>query len=254
MPASKPKSIQSVTKSHEIIEALQRMRIAGVSELGEEVDLHPSTVHAHLTSLRKTGLVMKEGSKYKLSLHFLRIGGQLRNEIPIYNEGWKEVDTIARETGEMANIGIEEQGELVVVYMAEGEKAIDKRTPIGKRNNLHCTGMGKAILAELPEDQVKEIIDTVELTKETTKTITNEDVLFDELKKTRKRGFALDKEEIHEGVHCIATSVKKDGHPVGAISVTGPKSRFTDNEYREKMKQVLLESANVIELNLKFHN
>lgn len=254
MQEKTPKSIQSVMKSYSIITALLGTGGAGVSELSDEVGLHPSTVHAHLTSLCECGLVVKDGTEYRMSLRFLEFGDRLRNAIPMYQEGRKEISAVARETGEMTNMAVREGNELVVIHMSEGDDAIEKQTLVGKRNDLHCTGMGKAILAELSEEQVNKVIDDVGLPASTSNTITARDELFDSLKKVRQQGYALDAEELYDGVYCIATSIKKDGDLAGAISVTGPAHRFSNEKYQADLRHSLLEAANIIELNLKFHS
>ena len=247
------KSIKSVTKTHEIIKCLLDTRGAGVSEIAAEVDLHPSTVHAHLSSLLECGLVVKERSEYSASLRFLEMGGRLRNVIPVYRKGRKEIEDLASKTGERTNIVVREGSEEVVIHMSEGEKAIEKHIHVGKRHRMHCTGGGKAILAELPEELVHEIVDDAGLPAMTANTITDRDELFDELKRIRERGYAIDEEELYDGVHCIATPICEDGKPVGAIGISGPTSRLGDEQYQTELRRPLLEAANVIELNLKFH-
>lgn len=248
------KSIQSVMKSYDIVTALLGTGGTGVSELSDEVGLHPSTVHAHLSSLCECGLVVKDGTEYRMSLRFLEFGDRLRNTIPMYREGRKEIIAVARETGEMTNMAVREGNELVVIHMSEGDDAIEKQTPVGKRNYLHCTGMGKAILAELSEEQINEVISDVGLPALTSNTITTRDELFDSLKKIRQQGYALDEEELYEGVYCIATSIQTGDDLAGAISVTGPAHRFSNEAYQAELRHSLLEAANMIELNLKFHS
>lgn len=254
MRETPPKSIQSVMKSYNIITALLGAGGAGVSELADEVGLHPSTVHAHLASLCECGLVVKDGTEYRMSLRFLEFGDRLRNAIPMYQKGRTEITAVARETGEMTNMAVREGNELVVIHMSEGDNAIEKQTPVGKRNHLHCTGMGKAILAELSEERVHRIVDDVGLPASTSNTITAKDELFDALKNIRQQGYALDAEELYEGVYCVATSVKRGDDLAGAISVTGPARRFSNEQYQADLRRSLLEAANVIELNLKFHS
>lgn len=253
MGAKTKKSIKAVKKTFEIIQTLEELDGGGVSEVAEEVDLHPSTVHAHLQSLLEYGFVIKSGNIYRPSLKFLEIAGQTRHNKSIYQEGWREVESMAHDTGEMGNIGVEENGEIAVIYMSEGGQAVEKQTPIGKRNPLHCTGLGKAILADLPVERVESIIDERGLQARTEHTICDRDALFEELETIRKQGYALDNEELHMGIQCLATSVNVNGQPVGAISVTGPKNRFEDETYREKLLQRLLETENLIEVNLQFH-
>jgi DNA-binding IclR family transcriptional regulator len=223
-----------------------------VSQVADAVDLHPSTVHAHLRSLVDYGFVIKQGTTYRPSFRLLEFGGRLRQATPLYRHGWREVQSLARETGEMANLAVEEDGQIVVLYMAEGEKSVQKETAVGKRNPMHCTGLGKALLAEFPEERVEAIVEASGLEPRTANTITDRETLFEELRTIRDRGYALDDEELHEGIQCIATAVRVDGDAVGGISLTGPKERFDGEAARERLAQGLLETKNVIEVNLRF--
>ncbi len=121
----------------------------------------------------------------------------------------------------MTNMAVREGNELVVVHMSERDNAIEKQTPVGKRNHLHCTGLGKAVLAEPSKEQVHRIVGNVGLPASTSNTITGREGLFDALKNIRQQGYARDAEELYEGVYCIVTSVKKGDDLAGAISVTG---------------------------------
>jgi DNA-binding IclR family transcriptional regulator len=252
MTTESGRSIKAVGKSLEILETLERFGGGGVSEVAAAVDLHPSTVHAHLRSLVDNGFVIKQGTTYRPSFRLLEFGGRLRQATPLYSHGWREVQAMARETGEMSNLAVEEDGQIVVLYMAEGEKSVQKRTAVGKRNPMYCTGLGKALLAELPRERVERIVEMSSLEAHTPETITDPEALFEELESIRERGYAIDDEELHEGIQCLATTVRVDGTPIGAISLTGPKERFADGANRERFAQQLLETRNVIEVNLRF--
>jgi len=245
------RSIKAVGKSLEVVEALDRLGGAGVTDVAEAVDRHPSTVHAHLRSLREHGYVRKEGTTYRLSLRLLELGGRRRRSVPLYRHGWRELQAISHETGEIGNLAVEEDGEVVFLYTGEGEQAVHRKTATGKRRPMHCTALGKAILAELPRERVETILDG-DLERYTARTITDREALLEDLEATRGRGYALDDEELNAGVQCIARVVRVDGEPAGAISLTGPKERFSDERYRDDLVQQLSETANVIEVNFRF--
>jgi DNA-binding IclR family transcriptional regulator len=119
--------------------------------------------------------------------------------------------------------------------------------------HLHCTALGKAILAYLPEERVREIIDTHGLPERTDATITDEEELFDELEGIRDRGYARDMEERVAGLLCVAAPIRNlDGDPLGAISVSGPTSRMKGERFDEEVPEELTSTANVIELNLNY--
>jgi DNA-binding IclR family transcriptional regulator len=101
-------------------------------------------------------------------------------------------------------------------------------TRIGSSNPVHCTSVGKAILAFLPEERVGEILKRVKFERFTQRTIGSADALRTEIEKTRRRGYAVDDEEYEEGLRCIAVPLlDAQRFPVGAVSVSGPSFRVT---------------------------
>jgi DNA-binding IclR family transcriptional regulator len=101
-------------------------------------------------------------------------------------------------------------------------------TRIGSSNSVHCTSVGKAILAFLPEDRVAEILRRTRFERFTHRTITTPEALRTEIEKTRRRGYAVDDEELEEGLRCIAVPLlDADRQPVAAVSVSGPSFRVT---------------------------
>jgi DNA-binding IclR family transcriptional regulator len=101
-------------------------------------------------------------------------------------------------------------------------------TRVGASNPVHCTSVGKAILAFLPPERANEVLRRVRFERLTTRTIGNVDALRTELEKTKRRGYAVDDEELEEGLRCIAVPVLDAQRlPVAAVSVSGPSFRVT---------------------------
>ena len=99
---------------------------------------------------------------------------------------------------------------------------------------MHCTSSGKAMLSYMPEKDVESIIKQWGLPAQTSKTITEPELLFDELDRIRKRGYAIDQEEETLGVRCIAAAIRDyDGYAVGALSISGSVMSITENNYDE---------------------
>jgi DNA-binding IclR family transcriptional regulator len=101
-------------------------------------------------------------------------------------------------------------------------------TRIGASNPIHCTSVGKAILAFLPEERVAEVLRRTHFERFTDRTIATAEALRVEIEKTRRRGYAVDDEELEEGLRCIAVPVLDAQRlPVAAVSVSGPSFRVT---------------------------
>ncbi|RBI59436.1 IclR family transcriptional regulator [halophilic archaeon] len=236
-----------------IVEALRELDGAGVTELSNHLSMSKSTVHDHLTTLRQHDYVTKDEGTYVVGLGFFEVGEYARKRRKIYEVARPEVQALAEETGELANLMVEEHGRGVYLYRAQGEKAVTLDTHTGKRRYLHNTALGKAILAHLPEKRVIEILDNHGLPAATENTITDREELHDELEKIRSSGIAYCGQERVEGLQCVAAPVLgKDQEVLGAISVAAPTTRMQGERFEEKIPELVLQAANVVEINVTY--
>ncbi|AUV80849.1 IclR family transcriptional regulator [Salinigranum rubrum] len=245
--------VMAVETTATILKKLVELDGAGVTELSKHLDVTKGTVHNHLTTLEENKLVVREDGEFRLGLRFFEYGEHVKSQHKIYEVGVSEVDKLAEETGELGNILVEEHGLGTYLYRSEGENALSLDTDIGSRVYLHQTGLGKAILAHLPDERVEEIIQEHGLEPSTEQTITTREALLEELSDIRDRGYAIDMEERAEGIRCVAAPViTNDGVVRGAVSVAGPASRMR-GEYLETTVSDLVErAANVISINLSY--
>lgn len=241
--------VRTTEKSLEIISVLNELGEARLTELVNELDLGKSAVHNHLSTLEEHGYIIKEDNTYRLSFKFLDIGGRMRGEMDIYKVAEPKVNELAEESGELVHLVIEEGGMGVYLCRAKGERAVDLDTYIGCHHLMHSSAFGKAILSHLPRKRVEEIIDQHGMPEVTPKTITSREELFEELERTRERGFAVDDEERLEGLRCIAAPIRFNSDVVGAISVSAPTARIDDDWESNDFIEPLRRATNVIELN-----
>lgn len=223
---------------------------AGVTEISEELDFSKSAVHGHLATLKDEGLVVKNGYTYRLSLQFLDIAEHVKNEVAKHNIVKDKVNSLAVDTGELVHFGTKEEGQVVYISKARGDAAVETVSSIGKRMPMHSTSLGKAILAELSSEQVEQIIEQHGLPKRTEATITHTESLYEELEKTRQRGYAIDDEENIPGIRCIGMAIAApDTDVLGALSISGPSQRMTDERIENDLSEIIAQAANVIEVN-----
>jgi len=242
--------VQAVQTSCEILGALRELDEAGISELAEELARSKATIHNHLQTLLDQEFVVRRGEKYALSLRFVDFGEYAKTGLEIYEIAKAEVERLAAETGEVAQFMVEEHGRGVYVHKARGEDAIQTSSYIGNRKNLHCTALGKAILAQLPRERVDVIIDETGLTQHTDRTVTTRAELFEQIEQVREHGVAFDDEEALRGLRCVAAPVDNHaGQRAAAVSVSGPTSRFKGQRFREEYPELVRGAANVIEVN-----
>ena len=132
-------------------------------------------------------------------------------------------------SGETANIAIFENGEIVFVSQIESQEPIRAFFRTGERRPAHASGIGKALLAEMPRAAVEAIIASKGLARFTDKTIVAAEPLLADLALTHVRGWALDDEERNAGMRCIAAAVFNEfGDPIAGVSISGPVARLDD--------------------------
>lgn len=242
------KRVKSVERAFAVLGVVREEGSVRIDDVASALDLPTSTAHVHLKTLESVGYVVAGEDGYRPSYRFLRDGVTVRQRSDVYRVARPRVDELAAETAEVANLGVEENGQRVILHQAEGEDAVHDNAPIGEFTNMHWTALGKAILARLPEERVEDIVETYGLPDSLDATITDSGALFDELATTRDREYALEDEERREGIRSVAVPLTVDEDVVGAISVTGPKERFDDARIEREIVPQLRSTRNVIEL------
>lgn len=245
--------IKATETTFRILNALKEMEGAGVTELSKELDIPKSSVHNYLSTLRQEEYVVKEGQKYRVGLRLLELGSYARHQKPIYDVARPELDKLAEQTGELVNLMVEEHGRGIYIYRSKGGDAVSVNAYTGHRVYLHNTALGKAILSEMPEGRVEEIIDRHGLPASTEHTINGREELFDALEAIRERGVAFDREEHLHGLKCAAMPVTRNSGAVqGAISIAGPTSRMKGERFEEELPELLGNAVNIVELNITY--
>lgn len=248
-----PRTLDSVQKTLDVVEALWRAEGAGVTELTELVDLPKSTVHAHLSTLREEGYVVQAEGEYRLGLRFLTYGEHVKTAQPLYQVAREPVADLAERTGERVFCATEENGLATVLCVAEGERSLQSNITVGTHVFLHASAVGKAMLAAMPRERVEAVIDQWGLPSFTEETITTRDALFAELADVRERGVAVNVGEYRPGVHVVAAPIEAaDGTVEGAVALAGPEQRLRSEWGAETLDDHLLAAANTVEVNLNF--
>lgn len=252
-PDERPgRRIQSVEIAFNILEIVRKQNQISMTELADKLDHSKSTIHSHLRTLEDQEVIVRKENGYRLSLRILDMATDVHNQIGNYDVIVNEVDALAEETDEIAQFGLEEHGQVSYLYKAMGNSAVETASRAGVKQPIYSTSLGKAILAYLPDDRTEEIVSATKFNAKTSKTITTPRDLHSKLEEIADRGYAIDDEENIDGLRCVAAPVKNNEMVLGAISVTGPASRITDDRLHGELADNVQRAANVIELNTKF--
>lgn len=242
------KRITAVKRAFKVINVLREQGPVRINDVADELDMPTSTAHVYLKTLESVDYVVQNEDGYQLGLRFLRDGSVARNNRSIYSVAKSEIDKLAESTDEVANLGVEENGQRVIIYQLEGSEAVYDNALIGEYTNMHWTALGKAILSELPEEYVTQIIEYYGLPAATADTIADPETLFEELASIREQGYALEDEERRTGIRSIAIPIRVNERVLGAISLSGPKERFDADRIMDELLPALKDCRNVVEV------
>jgi IclR family KDG regulon transcriptional repressor len=225
-----PYRVQVLDRALAIIDALTDGRDdATLADLAERVKLHKSTVHRLVSILERHRIVERDAQtgRYRLGLRLFELGTIAVGRFNIRDRAHPYLERLLFEVDETVHLCGLDAGEVLYLDKIEPSRSVRMASRIGRRNPVHCTSVGKAMMAYLPDQEQDAILRKHGLRRLTAKTITTPAELKAELRTIRERGYALDNEENEEGVRCIGAAVlDHTGHPVAAISVSAPSFRL----------------------------
>ena len=210
--------------------------------------LHKSTAFRLLDALRRHGLVSFDEStaRYRLGLRLYELGMAAVSRLDVSQCAPPYLESLVADTGESASLGIFEDPEIVHILRVESAHPLRLPSLAGRRSPAYCTGIGKAILAHLDSARLDNYLSTVTLHARTPRTITDRELLRDDLKRVRARGWSLDDEEIFPGLRCVAAPIFNfDGRVIAGISVAGPVSRMPKDSLPKFTTRVTTAAAEI---------
>jgi IclR family acetate operon transcriptional repressor len=245
--------VQSVERAFLLLEALAGAGPEGMtlSELGRGLGVSKSTAYAILQTLLAGGFVADAGTgmsrRYRLGMALARLGDVVVSQIALRDVAMPVLRELTAATGQTSRVAVlEESYAIVIGRVDEPTSTIRFTANLGKREHLHCSAVGKAMLAALPAETVHQILATAGMPGKTSHTITDEAALLAELEGVARHGYAIDDEEDAEGVFCVGSAVfDRSGGCVGAVSVTGLKLDLPAWRI-EQLGQIVGEHANRI--------
>ena len=228
--------VRSVAKALMILDMLALThRGMSLGEIAKKLGAPKSTVHGLLSTLREYGYVEQSplDGCYQLGIHLFELGMAVADNWDVRKVAAPYIERLLNEMQETVHLVVLDNGEVLYIDKRESNQSLRIVSKVGARLPAHCTGVGKVLLAHLPPTEIKKIIETKGLCKYTKNTITNPDFLEKELQKIRRQGYAIDDEEIMDGLRCVAAPIKDHkGEVCAAISVSGPVVRLDGDKLR----------------------
>ena len=228
--------IQSLERALRVLRLVGEADGLSLSEVASIADLPPSTAYRILTTLQRWGMVDfdESGQLWYIGVETFRMGAAFLRRRKLAERARTVMQDLMTRCGETANLAVAEEGCVVFVSQVETHEAIRAFFRPGTRSPYHASGIGKAILAYLDEEQLARVIERSVLQAFTKKTRSTETRLRADLARIRRRGWSLDDEERFAGMRCVAAPIFNEfGEPVGGVSVSGPSVRVTSAKARE---------------------
>jgi IclR family acetate operon transcriptional repressor len=221
-------TIKSLDRAMEVFEFLSEGQGKALSTLAADLDQSPATIYRILVTLEGRGLVEfdQQGQVWHVGAQAFVIGARFLKRTSLVERARPILRQLMEQTGETANLGIEQNGHVLFVSQVETHASIRAFFPPGTLSRLHASGIGKALMAQMDKTRVDKLLAAAPLEQFTEFTLTQRTALIADLATTRARGYAIDGEERNIGMRCIAAPVFDiHGEAVAGISVSGPTSR-----------------------------
>ena len=236
-PGTSVGQVQSLTRGLSILEALAETEGGlTLTDLAHRVQLPASTAHRLLSTLQRMGYVYQAGDLglWYIGLQAFTVGSTFLANRDFVAQSHSYMRRLMEQAGETANLAILDGTEAVFIAQVQCHEMMRTLVKLGSRVPLHASGVGKAIFAALPDEQIDAILKVIGLPRITENTIVVPETMWAALRVIRQRGYSFDDEEHARSTRCVAASIfDEHAEPLGAISLAGPSSRLSDERIRQ---------------------
>jgi DNA-binding IclR family transcriptional regulator len=218
-------------------------------EISTQLELHRSTTFRFLATLMDSGFIEQNprNGKYHLGVTSFELGNAFLMHTNLHQKAIPILESLRDGSGETIHLAVLEGDEVVYLEKLAGLHPIGLMSSrVGNRSPAYCTGLGKALLANLPSDEIQKVIQKTKLKQYTPKTITDKQLLLEELSRIKTSGYAVDHEEHEEGVMCVAAPVFDHSGVVASLSAAGPVERITQKVEQKQLELQVKEAAELI--------
>jgi DNA-binding IclR family transcriptional regulator len=223
--------MKSLIKAIDTIDAVSEAGSVGIRELSTITGLPPSTTHRIVATLVRKHYLQQDPvtKRYSLSFRFLELGSKVQQQTHLTTIARPHLQRLMAETKESVNLAVRDGDSAVYLDIVQSNYSmLQLFTRPGARVPLYATGVGKLFLSRMNAAELKAYLQRVALTPFTRYTLNKRDKLIDDLKLIRNRNFAVDNEEIENGVRCVAGLIfDHKRQPAASVSITGAAMRVT---------------------------
>ena len=258
--AKKEKSeyiIQAVSHALDLLEQFHdEVDELGVTELSKRLKLHKNNVFRLLATLESRNYIEqnKVTENYRLGLKTLELGQTFIKQMGLLRQSRPVLEGLVKECNETTYVAILKEAHIVYLDVVETDLTVRVVPRVGARLPAYCTAAGKVQIAYMTDEELENYLPTKEMKRYTPKTIVDKDELKKHLKVIAEQGYAIDDEEMDVGVKCVGAPIRDyTRRIIGAVSVSGPSMRFTDERLEKELIPLVIRSGDEISHKLGYH-
>ncbi|WP_325437717.1 IclR family transcriptional regulator [Pseudomonas nitroreducens] len=246
---------QSLEKGLAVLRAFNaRSRTMNLAEVAEAADITKSSAQRMIHTLEALGYVCKhpQTKRFQLTPQVMEIGYNYLAADTLVDVANPFLAELAQTTGETTNLTEPVRTDMLYVARFVGPKFIPIHLPIGSRIPMYCTASGRAFLSALSDDEVLELLQGSDLSSHTQYTRTSLEEILAEIAEIRRKGYAINSEELFLGDMAVAAPVRNSqGRPVASVHVVAPTSRWTREDAERRLAPAAIECARAISTSIR---
>jgi DNA-binding IclR family transcriptional regulator len=249
--------IQAVDQALDLLEQFHdEVDELGVTELSKRLKLHKNNVFRLLATLESRGYIEQNRvtENYRLGLKTLQLGQTFIRQMGLLRQARPVLEWLVEQCNETSYVAILKDLHIVYLDVVETNLTVRVVPRVGARLPAYCTAAGKVQLAYMTDEELDNYFPGRELKGYTANTITDRDTLKKQLQLVAERGYAIDNEELDPGVRCVSAPIRDyTRRIVGAVSISGPSMRFTDERLEKELIPLVVKAGDEISTKLGFN-
>lgn len=258
--AKKEKSeyiIQAVSHALDLLEQFHdEVDELGVTELSKRLKLHKNNVFRLLATLESRNYIEqnKVTENYRLGLKTLELGQTFIKQMGLLRQSRPVLEALVKECNETTYVAILKECHIVYLDVVETDLTVRVVPRVGARLPAYCTAAGKVQIAYMTDEELENYLPTKEMKRYTPKTVVDREELKKHLKVIAEQGYAIDDEEMDVGVKCVGAPIRDyTRRIIGAVSISGPSMRFTEERLEKELIPLVIRSGEEISQKLGYH-